>query len=318
MIRAHDDPTNPRLAMPSGPYPGPLPSREELARLGVLRGFPRGTTPEYIESYYRQRLAELGYGAAQPGPVGPMISFAPGTPEDVRRAAEERVRRTGSLSPQAPPPPRPPQDTDPIRKLMEDARAQMDMQDRMREAQKQIQLEALQREAMRNGEPVMWKDNAPFLPSQNAAATEQVKDEQLKKQIADNQENYRKSQLTIDSSRKKQPQQAAPRSPHPDFVAGSGPQFGAVVSWHNPQTGQRVQMPNPGYQPKPGTGWVKGSLPDPGMAQPKEPPSQGEPYRPPQPDVYGPEGMGDDMEYMPGDPRALPQRPMGPDGRRFF
>jgi len=313
VIRAYDDPTNPRLAMPSGPYSGPLPSQEELARLGVLRGFPRGTSPEYIESYYRQRLSELGYGAPSPGPAGPMISFAPGTPEEVRRAAEERVRNTGSLAPQQTAvPPRPPQDTDPIRKLMEEARAQMDMQDRLREAQKQIQLEALQREAIRNGESVMWKDNKPFLPSQNAEAAKQVKDEQLKKQIADNQENYRKSQLAIKNYRKNQPPQAAPQSPHPDFVAGGGPQFGMVVNWHNPQTGQSVQMPNPGYQPKPGTGWVKGAPSTPGTAQPKEPPSQGEPYRPPgQPDVYGPEGMGNDMHY-------LPQSPMGPDGRRYF
>lgn len=303
-MRAADDPTNPRLR---GPYSGPMPTREELSRLGVLKGFPRGTSPEAIEEYYRQRLSEVGYGAPAPSSADPMISdagpefyavwqelrskYPTWTREQLFRAASAALQQRRSVDQDAykrmvpePQPPRPPQDTDPIRKLMDDARKQMDLQDRMREAQKQIQLEALQREAMRNGESVMWKDNRPFLPSQNSQAAEQVKAEQMQRQIADQQEAFRRQQAEADRLRKNR---------------------------------------NPAFNP--------------GMAQPIPPPSDGEPYgKAPgygdwvgQPD--GPstadfrdqdaDGIDDRRQLGPGQPAHRPRvgqiaKP-GPEGIRY-
>jgi hypothetical protein len=78
-------------------------------------------------------------------------------------------------------------------------------------------------------------------------------------------------------------------------------------------------------QPRPGGQWQQsgGSYGMPStMPTPQWSPDSG---YPPQgmPDVYGSHGMGNDMFYLPGDPRApqsmpLPQRPVGPDGRRYF
>jgi hypothetical protein len=261
-MRAADDPTNPRLR---GPYSGPLPTPEELSRLGVLKGFPRGTSPEAIEEYYRQRLSEVGYGAPAPSAADPMIAdaspefyaawrelrskYPTWTREQLFQAASAALQRRRMAEQEefkkyAPEPSRPPQDTDPIRKLMEDARKQMDIQDRMRDAQKQIQLEALQREAMRNGEPVMWKDNKPFLPSQNPQAAEQAKADQVQKQIADQQEAFRRQQAEAARARKNRSPAFNPGMAQPIQPPSQGEQYGSA-SGYGDWVGQ-PEGPRPG------------------------------------------------------------------------
>lgn len=238
MLRQNGPGFVPQASAPAAPYAGQMPSQEELARIfGGLKGFAPGTSPQEIEKYYRQRLGEVGYYSPQPEVKPGNVQLHGDQPSEdefnaavdalhakyptwtqpqlfnaatavirQRRQADQEAYKQYVPGPAAPARQAPPQDTDPIRKLIEDARQQMDLQDRLEEARKQVQMEALQRQAAKNNERVMYNGNQPFLPSQDPAAAERVRAEQRQKQIADNQAAFAKQQA--DAARNQQRPQA--------------------------------------------------------------------------------------------------------------
>lgn len=91
--------------------------------------------------------------------------------------------------------------------------------------------------AFQGNTPTPWGDAVPFQPTQQYAPTEQSQP----------------------------PQMTQAYSPHhPDFYPpqNTSSQFQVITYWHKPSTGEEVSMPNPGWMPREGTGWVRGRAPE--------------------------------------------------------